>query len=76
MGVRITLRINTAACAEAWSIGLVIVKSKAEKGAMLAKINVPAISEVGLVAATIGEAHGDGKGRWQRGMGIGFRCVI
>ena len=33
----------------------------AEKGAMLAKMNVPARSEVGLVAATIGAARGDGK---------------
>ena len=32
-----------------------------EKGAMLAKINVPAICEVGLRAATIGAARGDSK---------------
>ena len=33
----------------------------AERGAMLAKINVPANSEVGLIAATIGAACGDEK---------------
>ena len=33
----------------------------AEKGAMLAKINVPANAEVELVAATTGAARGDGK---------------
>ena len=33
----------------------------AEKGAMLAKLNVPANSEVGLMAAMIGEARGGGK---------------
>ena len=35
---------------------------RAEKGAMLAKTNVPANSEVGLAAATTGTACGDGKG--------------
>ena len=34
---------------------------EAEKGVMLAKINVPANAEVGLVAATTGAARGDGK---------------
>ena len=33
----------------------------AEKGAMLANINVPANTEVGIVAATTGAARGDGK---------------
>ena len=31
---------------------------------MLAKINVPVNSEVGLVAATIEEARGEGKEEW------------
>ena len=39
---------------------------------MLAKTNVPANSEVGVVAATIGAARGDGKHK----MGFGFQCVI
>ena len=36
-------------------------KREAEKGTMLAKTNVPANGEVGLVAATAGEARGYGK---------------
>ena len=35
-----------------------------EKSAMLAKTNVPASAEVGLVAATTGAARGDGKVEW------------
>ena len=38
---------------------------------MLDKINVPANSERGLVAATIGAGRSDSKG-----MGFGVRCVI
>ena len=34
---------------------------RADKGAMLAKMNVPANSEVGLMAAIVGEAHGEDK---------------
>ena len=48
----------------------------AKKGAMLAKLNVPANSEVGLVAATVEAARGSSSWKWQRGMGFGFRCVI
>ena len=36
-------------------------KRGAEKGAMLTKINVPANDAMGLVAATTGAGHGDGK---------------
>ena len=36
---------------------------------MLAKINVPANSDVGLVAATIGAARGDGKEEWHSDSG-------
>ena len=36
---------------------------------MLAKINVPASSEVGLVAATIGSVHGDCKEEWNSDSG-------
>ena len=43
-----------------------------EKGAMLAKINVPANSEVGLVAETIGTACGDGKDEWDSDVGVSF----
>ena len=37
------------------------VQREAEKGAILAKINVPVNAEVGLTAATTGAARGDGK---------------
>ena len=36
----------------------------AEKGAVLAKTNVPANAEVGLVVAMTGAARGDGKEEW------------
>ena len=36
----------------------------AEKGPMLAKMKVPANCEVGLMAATIGAAHGDDEEQW------------
>ena len=32
---------------------------------MLARMNVPASSEVGLMEATVGAAHGDGKAEWE-----------
>ena len=44
----------------------------AEEGAMLAKSNVPASSEVGLMAASIGLAHGDGKEEWNADSGTTF----
>ena len=39
---------------------------------MLVKRNVPANSEVGLVAATIGTARGDGKEEWDSDTGASF----
>ena len=39
---------------------------------MLAKRNVPANSEVGLVAAMIGAARGDGKEEWDLDSGASF----
>ena len=39
---------------------------------MLAKINVPANTEVGLVAATTGEPRGDGKEEWDSDSGASF----
>ena len=45
----------------------------AEKGAILAKMNMPASSEVGLVAATIGAARGNGKEEWDSDYGALFR---
>ena len=39
---------------------------------MLAKINMPANSEVGLVAAMIGAACGDGKEEWCSDSGASF----
>ena len=39
---------------------------------MLAKINVPANAEVGLVAATTGVARGDGKEEWDSDSGLSF----
>ena len=44
----------------------------AEKGAILAKINVLANSEVGLVAATVRKARGDGKEEWDSDSGASF----
>ena len=39
---------------------------------MLAKTNVPANAEMGLVAATIGAARGDGKEKWDSDSGASF----
>ena len=39
---------------------------------MLVKINVPFNYDVGLVAATIGAARGDGKGEWDSDSGASF----
>ena len=39
---------------------------------MLAELNVPANSEVGLVAATIDAARGDGKDNWDSDAGVSF----
>ena len=47
-------------------------KRGAEKGAMLTKINVPANYEVGLVAAIIGAAPGDGEEEWDSDSGASF----
>ena len=44
----------------------------AEKGAMLAKIIVPANAKVGPIAATTGEARGDGKEVWDSDFGASF----
>ena len=44
----------------------------AEKGAMSAKINVPANTKVGLVAATTGVAREDGKEKWDWDSGASF----
>ena len=44
----------------------------AETGVMLARINVPANAEVGLVVATTGEARGDGKEEWDSDSGASF----
>ena len=44
----------------------------AEKGAMLATINMPANAKVGLVAATAGAAREDGKGEWDSDSGVSF----
>ena len=44
----------------------------ADKGAMLAKITVLANPDVGLVAASIGAARGDGKEAWDSGSGASF----
>lgn len=38
-----------------------------ENGAILAKLNVPANSEVGLMAVMIGAELGDGKDKWACG---------
>ena len=44
----------------------------AQKSAMLAKINVPANAEAGLVAATTGAAPGYGKKEWDSDSGASF----
>ena len=44
----------------------------AEKGTILAKINVLANAEVGLVAATTGASRGDGKEEWDSDSGASF----
>ena len=44
----------------------------AEKGAMLAKINVPANTEVGLVAVTTGAVRGDDEEEWDSDSGASF----
>ena len=44
-----------------------------EKGAILAKKDVAAIADVGLVVATIGMARGDGKEKWDSNSGASFR---
>ena len=44
----------------------------AEKGALLAQINMPANFEVGLVAATIGAAREDDKEEWDSDSGTSF----
>ena len=45
---------------------------RAEEDAILAEINVPTNSEVGLVAAMIGVARGDGKDEWDSNSGESF----
>ena len=47
-------------------------EERAEKGAILAKINVSANAEVGLVAATTGAACGDDKEEWNSDSGASF----
>ena len=59
--VRRTLSINTVACRNLEHRTRNFVQREAEKGAILAKINVPVNAEVGLTAATTGAARGDGK---------------
>ena len=44
----------------------------AEKGAMLAKLTVPAAPEVRAVAAMVGAAHGDRKEEWESDSGATF----
>ena len=58
-GVIRTLR--NVACADVLSIGLAWEEQRTEKGAKLANINVPASSEVRLMAASIKAARGDCK---------------
>ena len=45
---------------------------RAEKGAILAKIDVTANAEVGLVSAMTGAAREDGKEEWYSGSGTSF----
>ena len=47
-------------------------EQRAKKGAMLAKTNVPANAEVGLVAATSGAARRDSKEEWNTDSGASF----
>ena len=44
----------------------------AEKGAMLAKLTVPAVPEVRVVAAMVGTARGDRKQGWESDSGATF----
>ena len=44
----------------------------AEKGVVLAKLNVPANFEVGLLAATTGAARADSKEEWDSDSGVSF----
>ena len=44
----------------------------AENGTTLAKINIPANVDVGLVAATTGKARGDGNEEWDLNSGASF----
>ena len=55
---------------EHWTCGY--EERGAEKGAMLAKKNVPASAEVGLVVAATRAAHGDGKEEWDLESGSSF----
>ena len=50
-------------------------KGGSEKSAMLAKINAPENSEMGLVAVTIGAAHRDGKEEWDSDSGASLRVI-
>ena len=45
---------------------------RAEKGAMLAKLTVPAVPEVRAVTAIVGAARGDRKEEWESGSGATF----
>ena len=48
----------------------------AEKGAMLAKLTVPAVSEVRAVAAMVGTARGDRKEEWESDSGATFHMSL
>ena len=67
VGVRNTLRINTVACAEAWSTGFAIVRSEE-----LRRGDVGKTEYVG--EGTNSSNDRSSSWRWQRGMGFGFRC--
>ena len=78
MEVRSTLRTSTGACANTLSIGLAIVRSEereAKKDAMLAEINGPANSQVGLVASIVGAAHGGVKEERDSDSGASFHMT-
>ena len=60
VGMRSTLRISDS-CRSLEHRTCDYEERRAGKGTMLAKINVPANVEVGLVATTTGEARGDDK---------------
>ena len=47
-------------------------KRGAEKGAMLAKLTVPVVSEVRAVAAMVGAARSDRKQEWESNSGATF----